>query len=167
MTNLATLRAALIERAAMDKRHAALGVPTNTGDVGEAIVAALNPTWRRMPPLMAGYDFIDDAGLRVQVKTWASDRRTHDWVQTDADRFIRVVLREGDFAITDDILLTPAMFVGAALGDRGLPSIAIYRNGRTVDQASAAAKAVATKRRNGTINDNARQAWASRSKLAA
>jgi hypothetical protein len=157
MTKLDTLQRALKVRAAYERRMAEFGVPTSTGNIGEEIIAALYPTWKRMPPLMPGYDFIDDEGRRVSVKTWASGARKADWVQDDADRFIRVVLTpDGGWEIALDLLLTAQMFVDAIASTRpGRLSILIYSHGPR-DRSSPGMKAAATKRRMG-IADAAAQ----------
>jgi hypothetical protein len=110
-----TLRAATIERAALNKRHAALGVPTTTGGLGEAIVAAEHPDWQRMPPGTEGYDFVDTEGRRVQVKTWGSHNRTHDNIHVTVDRLIRIrLLPDGGWETMTDCLVPPESFANGA-----------------------------------------------------
>jgi hypothetical protein len=61
-------------------RIASIFVPAeNIGNLGEEIIASLNPTWTRMPVGFKGYDFLNGAE-QVQVKTWASSARTHEMI---------------------------------------------------------------------------------------
>jgi hypothetical protein len=79
----------------------------NVGQFGEDIIAALHPTWQRASRGTEGYDFIDDDGQRVQVKTWGTEGRSHDNVKNSADRLIRVRLHADGWDIMTDIDVRP------------------------------------------------------------
>jgi hypothetical protein len=136
---LTNLRAAMIERAEMDKRHAALGLPTTTGGIGEAIVATVHPDWQRMPPGTEGYDFLDTERRRVQVKAWGyGSRRTFDSLKPDlCDRVIVIALGADDFTVVCDRLTEPVFAKETYRNKKG--EVCFRRKDHVVEVFSAAA----------------------------
>jgi hypothetical protein len=129
---LAQLRSILIQAAAWHDQ----GLPflIDVGQMGEAIVAAMHPDWKRAPRGTTGYDFIDTEGRRVQVKTWGSKaRRTFDDIRQSADRVVVIKLHDAGWDVLCD-RLTAGLF---PIWPEGKAKMPVYRKMHLVERLAA------------------------------
>ena len=76
--------------------------------LGELIVKHHFADMAKAPRGTKGFDFIDGAGRRVQLKAWYSAKRTHDKIDlAHCDRFIRIQLHDDGWTVMADFLTAP------------------------------------------------------------
>jgi hypothetical protein len=126
---LAKLRSILVEAAKW--RDQGLPGLLDIGQMGEAIVEAMHPDWTRAPRGTVGFDFTDTERRTVQVKTRASDARTHDKIRPSADRIIVLKLRDTGWDVLCD-RLTSDLFPVWPAGKTKLP---VYNRMHAIDPA--------------------------------
>jgi len=115
----------------LDSEHFTAG--PFVGWLGEQIVEHEFPGMRRAPAGNAGFDFIDRAKRRVQVKAWGTDKRSHDKLRdlSRVDRFIRLRIYDDGYEVTADILTAPHGTYGG---------IVVYRSGNIAKPAWGTAR---------------------------
>jgi hypothetical protein len=77
----------------------------DVGKIGEEICRAVQPQWQRAPSCQWGYDFIDENGLHVQVKTWGSMKRRFDGANFFFNRLVVIQLLDDGWDVIGDLVI--------------------------------------------------------------
>jgi hypothetical protein len=81
--------------------------PAGVGGIAELIVETCYPGMTKAPAGTRGYDFIDADGLRVSVKAWGTDSRTHNKAGDPSryDRMIQLRIYDDGWEEINDVLI--------------------------------------------------------------
>jgi hypothetical protein len=100
---IAHIKKAMLEIKALADKHAAQGLPTTIGALGEELGFAMHPGWYRAEKNAPHIDGRMRNGKTIQFKVWMSPDRTCDKIYRAADRVIRFLVGKDDVTVAVDM----------------------------------------------------------------